>query len=127
MSLQEDHLHQAEANRRFAHHLVREQSDNPTALQWAVTVAFYAALHCVQSHYVLKLGSDAPTNHFARDQAMRDYPLPDHVHTAYRILRTQSESARYRLREFDHVTVDTLLGKYLERVTQWARLAAWEA
>ena len=85
-------------------------------MQWAVTAAFYCALHCLQSH-LLAQGAN-PRNHFHRDAdlASAQYGVPDDVYDAYVKLKYRSEGARYQLRTFAPVRVrqeilDTLLAK----------------
>src|SRR5207253_1020404 len=44
------HLEQARQNRDHARFLVADARVRPVALQWAVTVAFYCAVHCIEAH-----------------------------------------------------------------------------
>jgi hypothetical protein len=47
----DDHLAQARANLVVMRHLLdHAQELGPAAPQWAVTIAFYTALHCVDAH-----------------------------------------------------------------------------
>lgn len=85
---------QAKANRGFVEYLVRECSGDPAAMQWAVTAAFYCALHCLQAH-LLGRGMN-PRTHVARDRLLASPTsgVPNHVYVAYEALRQRSEGAR---------------------------------
>ncbi len=121
MGQRDAHLQQARANRDFAHQLVAQDArlSSPVAVQWAVTVAFYAALHSIEAHFAtLEVHSQS---HWDRTQNLRDYPVPDQVHAAYMMLKEYSEQGRYRLRTFSAPFVtETVLNRYLARVLQFA-------
>jgi hypothetical protein len=112
------HLEQSRRNLRHAERLLDEHGDDPTAVQWSVTAAFYCAVHCLQAHLV-RQGFD-PRNHMKRAEAIADpatgVPLP--VQFAYELLKQRSEGARYRLAEFDAEMVRRrILGHYLAMIT----------
>jgi uncharacterized protein (UPF0332 family) len=81
------HLEQARASREFAEQLVRDRPSDPVALQWAVTAAFYCALHCLQAH-LLARGMN-PRTHMARDRLLASPAsgVPDDVYAAYEALK----------------------------------------
>jgi len=92
------HLAQATHNDEFAKSLV-DNSDGPH--DWAVTVIFYAALHYFE-YWLLGNGIDVlgearrkkRSPHTIRREKARDH-LPDEMAGIYRMLRQQSELARY--------------------------------
>jgi hypothetical protein len=67
------------------------------ALQWAVTMAFYAALHCVTAHLAQR--GVQVRSHMDRDAALADprNGVPNHVYDAYLKLKRRSEGGRYLL------------------------------
>jgi HEPN domain-containing protein len=124
MSISPDqHREQARRNLAHAEQLLAEHGDDPTAVQWAVTAAFYCAVHCVQAH-LIRQGYD-PQTHMKRAEAIADpnTAVPPMVQIAYELLKQRSEKARYRLAEFDGAIVRRrILGHYLQIVTSFARL-----
>lgn len=95
------HFDQARQNRALAEELMAQHAGSPTHVKWAVTAAFYPALHCIQGHLTLR-GRD-PRNHRARDNEIADpaNQIPLDVQIAYEALKPTSERARYRLGVFD--------------------------
>jgi hypothetical protein len=120
----EEHLHQARANRSFAAHLLESQADDVTALQWAVTAAFYSAVHCMESYFITR--GLAHQTHTDRAQAMTDIGnrVPGTVYFAYRELRRRSEGGRYYLRHFTRREVREMLEAYLPVVAGFVKLDA---
>jgi hypothetical protein len=119
VTLRDDHLAQARTNRQFAEKLLTTLADDPAALQWAMTVTFYAAVHCVEAHFsTLNLRYQ---NHLARAEAMRDPQngVPGVVYLAYMQLRMRSERGRYRLAKFSDREVRRALDDYLAVITNW--------
>jgi uncharacterized protein (UPF0332 family) len=94
------HLDQARRNRALAEELLAHPSGDSTHVQWAVTAAFYCALHCLQA-YLLDLGRD-PQSHAARGREIADPAnrVPMDVQLAYVALEQLSKKARYRLGVF---------------------------
>ncbi len=92
-------------------------------MQWAVTAAFYSALHCLQAH--LLVHGMHPRTHLTRDRLLSDpaYGVPDDVYAAYEALRQRSEGARYRMQRFtaDRVRQEILAG-YLAKVMAFVGL-----
>jgi len=117
------HLEQARANRDFAEQLLQDRPSDPVSLQWAVTAAFYCALHCLQAH-LLARGMN-PRTHMARDRLLAGAAsgVPDDVYAAYEALKQRSEGARYRMWGLtaDRVREDILDG-YLAKVTEFVGL-----
>ena len=100
MSTAADHYDQARRNRAFAEQLLSQHASDVTSVQWAVTAAFYVAVHCMQGH-LMTLGLD-PQNHAERGYliAQPSSGVPFNVRWSYRWLKQRSESARYRLGVF---------------------------
>lgn len=114
------HLQQARANRALAEHLLQTRANDPTALQWAATVAFYCAVHCIEARLATR--NVHSRDHTQRWQAMLDphNSVRQDVRRAYRYLRDASENARYRCANFTSEYVRTvILDRFLKRVTDW--------
>ena len=117
------HLEQARRNLAHAEQLLAEHGDDPTAVQWAVTAAFYCAVHCLQAH-LIRQGYD-PQTHMKRGEAIADpnTGVPPAVQIAYELLKQRSEKARYRLAEFDgEIVRRRILGYYLQAVTSFVEM-----
>lgn len=102
MSIAADrHFEQARQNRDLARELIREHGDSPPHVQWAVTTAFYCAVHALQG-YLVNRGRD-PKTHVMREAQMADpmNHVPNDVYRAYMALKQFSEKARYRCGTFD--------------------------
>jgi hypothetical protein len=115
-----DHLAQARRNRDFAGQLLKDYPNDSTALQWAVTAAFYCAVHCIEAH--LAPYGATTRSHEERRRKMLDprYNIPATVYAAYRQLERYSRGARYSLQQFAVGDVQTsILGRYLATVTQF--------
>ena len=65
-----DHLVQARANRDRAEWSLTARPNDRVALQWAVTAAFYAVLHCLTG-YLAQRGIQVG-NHQQREAAIAD-------------------------------------------------------
>jgi hypothetical protein len=104
-----DYLDQARGNRSHAEWLLSARPNDPIALQWVATTAFYSALHGM-SAYLLGLGATV-TNHTARAKALGDPAagVPPAVLVAYRALEFRSRQARYMLATFKAQDVRDLL------------------
>ena len=114
------HFDQARQNRALAEHLLASYATDPTALQWAVTMAFYAALHCLTG-YLAQRGVQV-YNHQTRDAAIADLRsgVPQDVYDAYIRLKSRSTGARYLLQTFSAAQVrDPILDTYLARITSF--------
>jgi hypothetical protein len=120
---QADHLTQARRNRDFAGQLLENYPNDLTALQWAVTVAFYCAVHCIEAHLA---GFGTPSrSHEERRRRMLDprHNIPANVYAAYRQLERYSRGARYSLQQFTAGDVQAnILGRYLATVTRFVGL-----
>lgn len=117
MADRSEHRAQAELNRSLAERLLAEgRRDNDQGLiDWAVTVAFYSAVHCVEA--ALADHGLHPKNHRERFDQMLAARIPEDVGLAYDILKDLSEQGRYERRNFDPDIVErTILGHYLRRV-----------
>lgn len=115
------HIARARANREFADQLLSLGRDtaNQPALNWAVTVAFYAALQYVEA-FLADQGLHS-ANHPDRDQKMISAPIPQDVYAAYKMLKKFSEDARYYLADFPLQHVEqVVLHKYLARISRFA-------
>jgi len=69
-------------------------------MQWAVTAAFYCAVHCMSAH-LARRGFQV-RNHYERDTELADPAngVPQNVYEAYRALKRRSEGARYWMRRY---------------------------
>jgi hypothetical protein len=108
-----DYLTQARANRSHVEWLLASRPGDPIVLQWAVTVAFYSALHGLNAH-LPNLGIRV-RSHMARDRALATEVngVPSSVYTAYRDLEEASRDARYGLVSFTFQDVRQLLDRQL--------------
>ncbi len=123
MPTRAEHLDQARANRAHAERLLGESPTDPIAVQWAVTAAFYCAVHCLQAYLVGR--GVRPRSHLQRDAYLADqrYGIPNHVYNAYKKLKRRSEGARYLLWRFTAADVrDDVLDRYLARITSFVGL-----
>jgi len=117
------HFEQARGHRAYAEHLLVTYPTDPFALQWAVTAAFYAALHALSGHLIQH--AVQVTNHQARDAALADprNGIPQAVYDSYRRLKGRSEGTRYLLWRFTQADVRaTVLDIHLARVMAFVRL-----
>src|SRR5947207_3319809 len=105
MPARSDHLEQAQRNRTFAERLLREWRDDETAIQWTVTVVFYAAVHHVDA-YPSEFGQH-PKSHEQRRYLLQT--ASDDVNVAYRSLYDASRQARYDVRRFRADQVEAML------------------
>lgn len=102
MARPDQHFDQARQNRDVAEHLLATYPNDPVSMQWAVTAAFYAALHCMTG-YLVQQGVQV-FNHQARDAALANLSnrgaIPFPVYDAYVRLKSRSTGARYDLWTF---------------------------
>lgn len=91
-------------------------SNDPTALQWAVTATFYSVLHALTAH-LLSRGVRV-WDHRMRSQAIADpiNGVPVSIRDDYRLLERRSRQARYLLRRFARQSVRDLLDQELARI-----------
>lgn len=111
-----DHLLQARANRAHAEWLLAISPSDPTALQWAVTAAFYSALHGLTAHLMGQ--GITVSSHVTRAKALADpnNGVPQAILYAYRTLEAQSRGARYELWSFVLQDVQDLLDQELATI-----------
>lgn len=117
-----DHMIQARANRQHAEWLLVHRAGDVTAQQWAVTVAFYAALHGLSAH-LLRNGVTV-ASHTARARAIGTpaSDVPQAVLVAYRALEYRSRQARCLFGVFTTQDVRDLLDRDLATVAAFAGL-----
>ena len=123
MAQSAQHFEQARGNRAHAEHLLATYPHEPIALQWAVTTAFYAALHYMTG-YLIQHGVQV-SNPQQREAAIADprNGVPLHVYDAYVRLKRRSTSARYLLQTFTPVQVRTqILDTHLATVTTFVQV-----
>lgn len=123
MGDQARHLEQARANRDHAEFLVAQRPSDPTAMQWAVTAAFYCAVHCIEAH-LATFGVDS-RSHADRGYHMSvlAYGIPDVVADAYAALKRRSMGARYLMWNFTERDVRRkVLDRQLKAVTDFVNL-----
>ena len=112
-----DYLAQADRNRAVADVLAGSGQDG--SLQWAVTCAFYAALHYVNAYLRHFVGEDGlPANHGQRDDCVSAQMRA--VYHPYRTLRTDSELARYHLTQPDQENLAAARAR-VEKIEQFVR------
>jgi len=110
-----DHLKRARDNRAFAARLVSTDNPDPTDVQWAVTAAFYSALHLVEATFALH-GIHCE-HHRDRPMIMNQVGISIDVQKAYRSLQGFSEEARYGLTDFSVSFFKmTVIIRYLEQI-----------
>jgi hypothetical protein len=118
-----NHLRQARANFAHAEWLLHTARSDPICVQWAVTVAFYSALHCIEAHLADR-GIHCDT-HFQRQRTLREprAAIPRGARIQYHQLKDWSEQARYYLRQFRPEMVEqTILNQHLREVTSFVGL-----
>lgn len=71
----------------------------PGAAEWAITVAFYAALHALEA-FLIRAGLTS-SGHTDRARKLAQAGVPYDVVDSYKLLQQWSEQARYLLAEFD--------------------------
>jgi len=120
MSPRNNHLDQARGNLSFAHYLLTHHATDPVSLQWAVTAAFYRAVHCMQAQ-LLGRGVN-PQDHRDRNWAIADPAngVPPRVQSAYRALFQFSIRARYRFGMFSPIWIrNRIFDRELKTVTDF--------
>jgi hypothetical protein len=123
VSVADDHLDQARRNRDLAEEPLAHSSADATHVQWAVTAAFYSALHCMQ-RYLIPRGRD-PQSHAARGNDIADLAngVPMDVQWAYVRLEQLSRKVRHRLGAFAPSFVrQRVLDDLLETITDFVNL-----
>ena len=116
------HLRQARENLEHAEWLLAMRPGDHTALRWAVTAAFYAALHAMSGHLAgrgVVVGSHEDREHELRSRR-NGVPFP--VFDAYSQLKRRSVGARYLLQVFTPAQVRALLDGPLVTVTRFVNL-----
>lgn len=102
MPLDENLLERARHNERF---LATLDLDTTPYLDWAVTIAFYAALRYVDAFfYPRRVGS-----HTARIKLLGSNPQTRPIYDSYMILYRRSRDARYELTQFTPDQVKSLV------------------
>jgi hypothetical protein len=91
-----EHLEKAKHNEAFISSL---DITSATGAEWAVTAAFYAALHYVQAYFV-SVGCGYIT-HSNRSSALSRDPRLNGVYDEYRELENASRDARYDYMQFN--------------------------
>lgn len=85
------HKKQAQHNQKVAINL---EAHDPDALDWAITIRFYAALHLVRA-YLAKRGLQPKTHGETFDYLTRKSDLPEYLVAAYRRFYKLSRKVRY--------------------------------
>jgi hypothetical protein len=104
-----DHLRAAVKNKDLANFLIQHGEH-----QWAVVLAFYSALHFVES-FLAEYGLSAGTHTQRGNQMVRIAALRG-IHDQYRLLQTRSEWVRYDLKEISPAAVEALVRKDLQEI-----------
>ncbi len=109
MPLDEGLLERARHNERF---LATLDLDATPYLDWAVTIAFYAALRYVDAFFY----PQNVNSHSDRLRLVRTNPRTRPIYNSYRELYIQSRNARYELTQFTPTQVRFLVVNSLGRV-----------
>lgn len=91
----EAHLVTAGRNRDLARTLLSSVDIQPPPLEWAVVIAFYAAVHDVDAYLWEKI-QYAPHNHGERVKAIDTWAELKVISTSYLLLQDYAYYARYR-------------------------------
>lgn len=92
--------------------------DDDGSRQWAVVVAFYAALHAIEAWF-----ADQNKHHFRhedRRQALAMSGVPVGIYTAYMTLENEARNARYNIHLFDKTKIEQMIREYLRRIEKHA-------
>ncbi|MCC7371114.1 MAG: hypothetical protein IT306_22050 [Chloroflexi bacterium] len=108
-----EHLAKAQANEALSLSL-----QSGPALDWSVTILFYAALHLVEA--VLAPQAHSRT-HIERDGRVRQHPLLRPIYGQYRELKDASLLARYDCRRFTPADVALLRAYEYDVIKQHLR------
>lgn len=122
MPARERHREQARANHDLAWELANNHNGNPAKVQWAATLAFYAALHAVEAHLAdRQLHS---RSHVDRDGIMTSVAaeIPPETYADYEQLKDWSMDARYRLRQFSLDLVLQYVLPTMDRILAFAQI-----
>jgi uncharacterized protein (UPF0332 family) len=93
MKSRDDHLKQAKSNETYADQLL--QTASADALQWAVSVLYYAAVHYGRA-FLVASGAKTITTHIGFETYFgRHWKKPPDIFPLYRRLKDDSEAARY--------------------------------
>jgi uncharacterized protein (UPF0332 family) len=108
-----DHIDQANRNRAHAMRLLNEWGSDRAALEWAVTAAFYSAVHCIEA-FLAEFGIHSNDH---RDRAFHIRGAPDDLYIAYSSLYDASRRTRYRMACPPREQIETIyLGVYLDAI-----------
>jgi uncharacterized protein (UPF0332 family) len=116
------HVEQARNNRRLAEELLNlgTGTGENLYLQWAVTAAFYASVHCIEAHLATQ---QLHSQHHKDRETKMGVHCPVPICTAHSMLQDFSTEARYLLGTFDANWVQTVvLNKYLARITRFVQI-----
>jgi len=116
------HLRQARENLEHAEWILVMRPTDDTALRWAVTAAFYCALHCMTAHLVGRGVSVRKHEDRERELRSRRNGVPFPVFDAYRQLKRRSVVGRYMLQIFTPPQVRALFDGPLATVTSFVKL-----
>jgi hypothetical protein len=91
-------------------------------MQWAVTMTFYAAVHCIEGH--LATYGEHTGQHADRDALMvvSRFGIPPDVFEAYKRLKGWSVNGRYEMRRFSADFVRDRALPNLQVITQFVQL-----
>jgi hypothetical protein len=113
----QDHLTQAEANRTYA---LNFDPQDATSIQWAVTVAFYAALHYVEALFATEVPALHFTQHTKRTSALgrlgNTRPVFQRLQQPYSDLKDYSEQARYDCQVFTATQLQNVILPLLQQI-----------
>jgi len=119
----DDHLAQARSNLTLLAYLLSAAEPlAEVARQWAVTVAFYTAVHCVEAQ-LHSAGLPPASSHHRRARQLDQAGIPLDVVRAYAQLQQWSEQARYLLGSFEAPFVEQQVLAELRTVLRFVDVA----
>jgi hypothetical protein len=120
----DEHLQQARDNRRLANALLNLHASDLGATTWAVTLAFYAAVHCIEACFARR--GEHSGDHGGRESLMVQarFGIPERVFTTYRLLEEWSRNGRYKHQTYSAEFVRSRALPALKRITDFSNLDA---
>jgi hypothetical protein len=114
----DQHLRQADKNRKFAQTLLDEKGAE--LADWALTAVFYSAVHYGRA-FVAASGGPVITSHHTFDSEFARVVKHPTMYSHYRRLKDESEKARYDCVAFDVEGVRGLIRKNLTPFWEYLR------
>ncbi|MBI4702052.1 MAG: hypothetical protein HY744_13015 [Deltaproteobacteria bacterium] len=113
------YLEGAASNLGFADWLKSTGRDDPTTVGWAITAAFYAAVHAVRAYLLARHGVRVGA-HTDMPGLQAQHPELNNTARDYNMLKQESQSARYYLNQrFTWADFDKLRAKAARVQATW--------